>query len=473
MRLTRVLQLLIGLILILGFFYLSRYLLTDLETQSFQSTEESLVDTANLLASIAAKEDGLETLSSAHSDFRERELNALIHGIEKVRPGLGFYITDREGKALYDTSNKFKPGADLSRLNDVARTLSGNYGTRSTRENEADPDSSVLYIAAPITQNGEIVGVLTVFKNQSDVRPFIDRRRKEIAIGIFSVGLGITALILAVFFFVFQPIGRLTSYAQAISNQQKVRLPNLGKGREVNTLGHALEEMREALEGRRYIQHYVETLTHELKSPLTAIKGSTELLTEPLPEQDKQRFLANIANQTERCERMVQQMLALASLEANAPLPEKESVKVDLLIEACLRELSSQANARGVELLTDKDSTAQTITGHSQLIYSALVNLVENAIRFSPEAGQVKVRLFAKETHVVIEVTDQGSGLQDFVLKSAFKRFFSYAPEGLGKGNGLGLTLVQEVMELHGGTASLKNTLPQGATAQLTFPVGA
>jgi len=193
----------------------------------------------------------------------------------------------------------------MSRYNDVLRAMKGQYGARSSRLIENDPSTSVMYIATPIRHNNEIIGSLTVYKSQDDVRLFITSRRKWIALSISMIAIGIIVFTIAVFTWIFRPIGKLTDYANAMTRGERPSVPKLGRGREVNTLGNALTKMRESLDGKSYIENYTQILTHELKSPLAAIRGSAELLQEDMPIEQREKFLTNIQNETNRSQRII------------------------------------------------------------------------------------------------------------------------------------------------------------------------
>ena len=227
----------------------------------------------------------------------------------------------------------------------------GKYGARSSREIKNDPYSSILYVAAPVRSGDDIVAVLTVYKPQTDVLNFINDRQRDILSATVLIGGGVILLTGAVFIWLFQPLGRLTDYAQSISRGERTPMPNLGKGREVNTLGNALHNMRETLEGRRYVENYVSTLTHELKSPLAAIKGAAELLDEDMPAERRKRFLQNIRRETARSESLVRDLVQLAELERKPHLENQR----DLNLSNICQEIADETQPR----LREKSLTPQ------------------------------------------------------------------------------------------------------------------
>ncbi|MEN8737210.1 MAG: two-component system sensor histidine kinase CreC [Akkermansiaceae bacterium] len=475
MRLTRIILFFVAFIMALGFYRLVDYLLADLENQTFQATEESMVDSANLLASHVEKNwdhHPATTLEEFFKDSGKRLFKATIYKEVKTTIGLDAYLTDQNGIILFDSAHHEHVGQDFSSWRDVKRTLEGIYGTRSSRADQNDPNSSIMFIGAPIRKNGEIVGCLSVYKAQADVLPFVQSRRQQIIQSVILIGLGILALITAVFVWLFRPVGQLTDYARAITRGERLSKPQVGVGREVNTLANALHDMRESLENRQHANQYIQTLTHELKSPLAAIQGAAELLREDMPIEDRRRFLENIRAQTARCERLTHRLLELSAVEAQSHLEQAHEFDFTARCQHSIEQMTPLAEARQITLKAGLPKH-QFYFGNELLIGSSLNHLLENAIQFSRQGGTVSLKLAVEKNELVLTIRDNGPGLPDFASERAFERFYSFRPseQKNGKGNGLGLAFVKEVTELHHGTASLKSHPEGGAEATLTFPI--
>ena len=143
-----------------------------------QSVEEMLVQTANLLAEVAAKEmqaapGKTANIGEMFQSYQRRQFDARIYGVQKNQPDLRVYVTDQRGYVLFDSRGE-ATGQDYSRWRDVSHTLKGQYGARTTRENPYDETSSVMYVAAPIRVDEKIVGVLSVGKPSRSFQTFID-----------------------------------------------------------------------------------------------------------------------------------------------------------------------------------------------------------------------------------------------------------------------------------------------------------
>ena len=475
MRASLVAHIAITLLIAAGFYLLLDQLLRDSRTETYQATEETLVDTANVLAALVqsnVKNDrpDFAALHDAVTSAQKRIFSAKIQSLEKTHVGLQVYVTDDKGIVLYDSTGA-AVGKDYSKWNDVLLTLKGEYGARSSRLDPNDPATSVLHIGAPIYQGEKIIGALSVVKGKSDQAAFLSSRRSKILTSGLLIGGGLLLLVGAVFFWLFRPMRLLADYAQKITSGSRPSLPHLGLGREARILGDAIESMREKLEGREYAGQYVRTLTHELKSPLAAIQGASELLMEPMPEEQRAKFLGNIRLEAERAERMIRRLLRLSEVERMKSLQTTREVSAGELMKAVAAEAQPLTSNRNITLQVIAPETEIMLSGSPELLHSALINLVENAIDFSPVGGRIEFRFVAPNQ---FQVTDEGPGIPEYAKPRLFERFYSLKQSQVGRrGTGLGLCFVKEVANLHGGDVTLENRADQPVTgAVATLSIG-
>jgi two-component system sensor histidine kinase CreC len=268
------------LIVGIGFFYLVNKITDakEIKPRYMQSVEEPMVDTARLLAALLERNltDGRIDLSGFREAFdklRSRPFNARIYSREKTTVDVNVYVTDAKGIVIFDSDLGRAEGQDYSRRNDVFLTLQGKYGARSTKTDPNDPTSSVLFVAAPIMSGDTMAGVVSVSKPQKSMASFMQETRRNIFImgALAAAESCLVGTVLSIW--ITRPIERLTAYARAVRDGRRVPLPRLGTS-EIGSLGNAFEEMRDALDGRKYIESYVQTLTHEIKSPVAAIRGA-------------------------------------------------------------------------------------------------------------------------------------------------------------------------------------------------------
>lgn len=437
-----------------------------------QSTEETLVDTANLLAEILRDEVKAGTLGQSRlpellKAYGQRQPKAEIWGLAKTEVNHRIYVTDATGKVLLDSSGQAL-GQDYSRWNDVYRTLRGEYGARSTRSDPDDPESSVMHVAAPILEGGKIIGVVTVAKPNKSLQPYIDRSEQR----LFNLGLGLIGLGLLVgaglSWWLARSLRRLTRYAQAVSEGERVALPHY-RGGELAQLAGAVERMRTQLEGKAYVERYVHTLTHELKSPLAAIRGASELLQGPMPEDQRQRFASNIESESARMQQLIERLLDLAQVEQRQGLEEQHQVMLATLVDEVLLAQSARIESAGLQVRQRVPASARVLC-EPFLLRQAIGNLLENALDFTPPGGLLVVDLEQAGPRVALSLYNQGAAIPAYALGRLSERFYSLPRPGTGrKSTGLGLNFVEEVMQLHGGALEVAN-VEEGVRVRLWLP---
>jgi two-component system sensor histidine kinase CreC len=438
-----------------------------------QSLEETLNDTANLMAEVVRDEVAAGTITSGEfsrqmTAFSRRHIDAVIWFFHKRDPNLMVYITDRHGIVLYDSRGR-DVGRDYSQWNDVYLTLRGRYGARSSRDDPADEFSSVMYVAAPIVSGGNTIGVLTVGKPSVAVQPFVEAALNNIRekglwllLAALLVGAGLSHWLTL-------SIRRLTAYARAVQEGRRVAMPRL-RETELAQLASAMEAMRSELEGKDYVERYLLTLTHELKSPLAAIQGAAELLGEEMAPEQRARFIANIQSESGRLRQVVERLLHLAALEKRQGLERVEEIDLAALLRQLVEDKAPVSGRKALRVAVD--AAPVVVRGERFLLQQAISNLLDNAIEFSPPGAPLEVTLGSDDGQWILRLRDHGPGIPDYARGRLFESFYSLPRPDTGrKSTGLGLSLVREAVTLHGGVVDVDNHPGGGAIATLRAPL--
>lgn len=500
-------------------FFVLRVFTAEIKPSAREVMEDMMVDTANILAELAsddlasgqlARDAGVAaptpispTQHSNHAPgstatksrfsqhvqrYASRPIAAGIWGFSKQSLDYRIYITDDRGIVLFDSENR-SVGADYSQWRDVALTLRGEYGARTTAITAGDASSTAMHVAAPIMVDGQIAGVLTVVKPNKTVQRFIDRaENKVLTSGVLllalsaMVGVGVTL-------WVVWNVRRLRDYALSVqgpsvnfetadaedSSRSNASTPAAGTppvtmprvSGELGELARAMARMQARLEGRDYIEAYVRALTHELKSPVAAIRGAGELLQDNLPDMDRTQFAQQVVEQSERLQRIIDRLLELSKLEQRHPAQRPSLLAQETTLHECAQTAITHTRARAAQ----RDITI-TLTGHShsgsweaELVTLAITNLLDNAVDFSPSGSTIVVAVQAAS----VTVQDTGPGVPAYALARLGERFFTTArPGGKRSGSGLGLAIVQRIMFMHSGRMMVSNTTP-GLRVTLDF----
>lgn len=467
------------LIYVTGITWLLWRVVGDIDPRYRESAEEAQVEIAQLMATMVEQDviaGAIDTrrLEPLFRALYAREFSAQIYNLHKQKVELRVYVTDRSGRVIYDSTGRAL-GADYSRWIDVSRTLGGSYGARATRDVESDPLSSVLYVGAPIRWAGEIVGMVGVGKPVQSFGQFVeDARQRVIWVGAGSAAaLLVLALIVSVW--LVRPFGLTADYIRWLRTQRGFHPLRMLRRAAAMARG-AVQEMGDAFTGRNYVADYVQTFTHEIKSPLSAIRGAAELLQEAgMPPEERVRFLANIGRESERIQQLVDRMMELTALETRRVLDQVQPVALGALLREAAQGVAPAAARRGVVIDVQglrEDLGEVHAEGDPLLLRQALGNLLDNAIDFSPEGGTVRLSLRLQGRRGVIAVRDQGPGIPAYAQAQVFQKFYSLArPHSQKKSTGLGLAFVREIAALHGGSIALGNAEGGGAQATLTLPL--
>ena len=456
------------------FAYPVGWVLDTLRTRYLEGVEDPLVDQANILAGLLgpmleSNAFDNEIMQNTFQSVYNRRFDAQIYHLTKSNVDLAVYVTDAYGKVLFHSRDPGQVGASYAHWRDVSLTLEGRYGARTTLADPADETSSVLFVAAPIMTRGKVSGVVTVAKPTTNINSFLQQAKPQL---IKTVSLSVGAAIVLgylVALWITRPIERMTEYARAVRAGKQADFPRLDST-EIGSMGRALKEMQTALEGKAYVEQYVQQLTHEIKSPLSAIRGAAELLQENVPTQKRENFLNNIRTEANRIQTIVDRMLTLAALENKQRLTANDPVDLVSLVNRVIQSKQPMLLSKKISASVDIPNHAK-VRGDRFWLQQAVSNLVQNAIDFSPIGGKLSIMAKVARREVQLIIENNGTTIPGYARKKVFEKFYSLKrPDSGRKSTGLGLNLVKQVALLHEGHIELNNRTPDGVQAILTLP---
>lgn len=470
MSTRRRISLVLAALIAVGFAGLIPWQMSGMRPRYLMTIEETLVDMANVCAAMVEDLDPLNSETVAHRlrGIARDDVDARIYHLNKAMVDAWIVVTDADGRVLHHSRDSTAIGADWSQWRDVKRTLAGTYGARTTWMDLGAGSEEILHISAPIGPRAMPRGVLTVCKGAGSAHLILDQTRRGFLAMAALVGGAVLLVGLAATWWISKPITRLTAHVQALQAGERRPMPALGP-HDLAALGQAFEGMRDALDGKTYVETYVQTLTHEMKAPVAGIRAAAELLDENLPPNDRTKFLANLRGESARLQDLLDRALALASIERRRSLDQPQSIIVaDLLAEA-VDSMMARAQRAGVTV-TLAVVDAPRLHGERFLLRQAVDNVLSNALDFAPTGSTVEVWAGREADRCVIRIRDHGPGIPSYAEDRIFSRFYSLPRPGSGrKSTGLGLPFVREVMHLHGGTIAVANHPDGGVEAVLTI----
>jgi two-component system sensor histidine kinase CreC len=434
-----------------GFTAVMALVLGDVRLRYVESMRRTMGDTAAYMAAFAAP-------AAPGEDWTVK-----LATLPKQADLLRVFACDREGRVLFDSASR-----------DVGAVYKWNMfgGGLRASENYTQPNVAVvdgeLRVAAPVRRTGELVGWVGVGRPLASVAEGVRAARWRLVAYAGSIALAMVVLGWWIAARLTRSLERLTAHVREVRDGRPAA-PVQSRAREIAELSQAFEEMRDALEGRQHVERYTQALAHEVKAPLAAIRGAAELLDEAMPAEQRAKFLGNIRSESARIQRIIDRLLELSSLEARKQLRQTESIDAAKLGAEAAATLQPAFEAARVTLKVE--TAAATLRGERVLLREALVNLLQNAVEFSPAGGEVTLAVNAEAGRVTFTVEDGGPGVPDYALPRAFERFYSLPRPGTErKSTGLGLALVREIAHLHGGDATLANRPEGGARATFWVP---
>ncbi|HSV63778.1 MAG TPA: ATP-binding protein, partial [Chthoniobacterales bacterium] len=256
------------------------------------------------------------------------------------------------------------------------------------------------------------------------------------------------------------------------AGESNVRLETWTRS-ELGTLARAVERMREKLEGKAYVEEMATNLSHELKTPLAAIRGSAELLEGPASNDAAARakFLANIQSEVARLDRIVSELLKLSRIESQPPGTEIPAIDAGPAAKDIAEMYQRRAADLGLVFHAELAETALPIRIVEMQLKQLLTNLLDNAMQFTAAGRAVLFTARRKDRVVEFEIRDEGAGIEPELLPKIFDRFFTTAnPRTGNRGTGLGLAIAKSIATASGGGISVESELGKGSVFLVTFP---
>ncbi|MGC9394465.1 MAG: sensor histidine kinase [Anaerolineae bacterium] len=379
-------------------------------------------------------------------------------------------VVDVDGMVVLDSWND-DLGQNLRDDALVAQALTGQYASRVDRG-----DVDTLTIALPALVDGALAGVVYLGQPLTDVVTVVrDVRSRLLLSTVIALLLsGVVGLVFSRA--ITRPVRRLTQAAGAVARGHLDTQVPVRSQDELGQLNRAFNAMTARLQSARQMQvDFVANVSHELRTPLTSIKGMVETLragaVEDLDVRD--RFLGTMESETDRLIRMVHDLLLLSRADSEALNLRRKPVDIVQLARLIVERLTPQADARGVTLRVESAPRLPPAWADPDRVAQVLVNLLDNAIKYSPPEATVDVTVLAgPERTVLVQVRDRGIGIPSETLPRIGERFYraDKARARTHGGSGLGLAIAQALVEAHGGKLWLESHEGEGTTARFTLP---
>jgi len=286
------------------------------------------------------------------------------------------------------------------------------------------------------------------------------------------------SLVFAYFFarYIADPLQKVVAAAR-VQPSAEIKAVEIGGPFEVQELTRAFNAMLARMQAsQRSQKEFVANVSHELKTPLTSIQGFSQALLDGTASSEKSRNQAAkvIHDESERMHRMVLDLLDLAKLDAGTADMTMAPVDIAVLLNAIVEKFMPQLRQTNVHMVVNAPETLQPITADGDRLSQVITNLIDNALKFTPNGGKIEVSASVVNSEMLIAVSDTGAGISDEDVGKIFKRFYQADPSRKGgekHGAGLGLAIAHEIVQAHGGKIVVRSELNEGTTFNVFLPL--
>ena len=445
-----------------------------LRNQQTETVMETLRGEAREIAYLAAQR---RTNLSFFAATESSQQQYLQWKATQVYDDYGAYIlvVDRTGRMMDNMNMAYADNPDFAKTLDAKGIIDGLRRVLAGEEIEmhVNVDGNDFFtVGIPFVQNGFVLGAVFM-QTPAQV---IEAGTSELLLPVVGVAAAASLLAGLVLFLilrgVMKPLARLTDAARAMAaGDFAVRVPETRSTPEVAELSAAFnsmaDELSEVEDSRR---EFVANVSHELRSPITAISGYIEGMRDGvIPPEQYDKYLSIVSDESRRLSHLIGELLALSRLERDdAALTCTDFDICDLLERVFLRR-TGDLEKRGMNIDCDFDPEPCLVHADMARIDQVIVNLLDNAIKFTPDGGQITLRVRAENGLCTVTVADNGVGILPEDRPRVFERFFTAdRAHTSGKGTGLGLSICQRIMEMHGQKIRLLDT-EEGAAFAFTI----
>jgi len=448
---------------------------------AFRSSQHLFDDVEQLLNREYARSIAEELRPLVAEGFSEERVKGAIHYMMVLNPMVEIYLLDTGGRILayfLNPAEKIERNAvDLTPVREFVRSSGHRL---SLGEDPRSTSRSRPFSAAPLQmgpEQGYVYIILGGERYDASLRMIRDSYYVRAGVVAFFLAIAATLIVgLSLFFLLTRRLKSLSEAVRAFEKGDLARRVTLQGSDELGALGRSFNEMASTIEAdvekirlsERMRRDLIGNISHDLRSPLASVQGYLETMVlkdSQLTAEERRTFLEVSLRNTANLQRLVEELFELAKLDARQVQLRQEPLQIAELAQDVALKLAPEAQAAGVSLTVEPGGDLPLVTGDVGLIERVLTNLIENALRFTPEGGAVRAILDGEPRAVRVTVADTGSGIMPEDLPHVFERFYraDKSRDRAAGGAGLGLAIARQIVELHGSSLEVHSRPGEGA----------
>lgn len=380
-----------------------------------------------------------------------------------------FAILDVQGKVLSSSVPVIPSKRSLHR--EIREALKGKEFL-SVKNAVNDNDERII-VAVPIERDGEILGVVRAWILEKDYQASLSPIKR--ITGLVMTGIAVLCVVLSLLLAqaLITPIRQMRQLSRRIAKGDfSIRLTPSGKD-ELGQLSDDLNVMATRLQDLDNARRdSMGNVSHELRSPVSNIRITSEVLERRAEKlgDDSAKLFQTVVHETERLESLINELMELSAIDSGALILEREVFHLRPLLQELIDNVCPRVELKNLTLGLLADPDLEIVADKLRL-GRAIANLIDNAIKFTPDNGQIVISARQEPAETVIEVIDNGEGIAPEDLPRVFERFFRADKARQRKGgSGIGLSIVKRIAEAHGGKAHVRSELGTGSTFSISIP---
>ncbi len=412
----------------------------------------------------------------------------IMHSLMVINPSVEVYLLDTEGSIITYMAQKKEVKLERVGLEPLKTFISaGGQKPFIKGDDPRNPGESKVFSAAPILEGEELLGYMYIILASEEAAAVSSSLVKSYNLRIGTTLFFLTLIgalligLVALWFFTRNIRNTLHVVRRFKEGDYQARVPDHQLA-DLEPLGETFNDMADTLVANIEELKSVETLrrelianvSHDLRTPLAVVQGYVETMlmkNESLSETDRAQMLTTTLRGTENLERLISQLFEYAKLEAKQISPEKEAFFISDLAQDILQQYQVLAADKEIELEFDVPQELPLAFADVSMVERIIQNLLDNALKFTPAGGQVRLAVTSDEENVHVAIADSGPGISELEQSHIFDRYYKQEPnKKTNKGAGLGLAIVKKMLELHDAKITVSSRLNEGATFAFNLP---
>lgn len=401
------------------------------------------------------------------NEITKEELTAWINAMAYIS-NLKIYILNPDATVLHKVSETEAMSTDSQIKQDILKIMEGETIKRTT-STSIDGESNLLYVGMPLKYDEQISGVILSFSPITEFKTIFGEAVKIVGAILIIVILIGTVAILRVSIKISEPIAEISEYAKRIGKGEDVPDVEIDSKDEIGMLAQSFNEMKKEIAvSEQMRKEIVANVSHELRTPLTSIIGFIKgILDGVIPVEEHDKYLSIAYDEANRLKELTKDIVDVAKLESGSITLHKEEFDLSELAKEVYMEMEELVKEKNLDFILDDKLGNILITADKARIRQVMINVINNSMKFT-EKGSIKIALGRVDEKISIVIEDTGIGIKKDKLSYLFDKFYTANDYGdATTGAGLGLNIVKNIVDLHGGKVEIESEINKGTKVSI------